>query len=184
MSQVIGMDIDGVITDITFGIIKQSFIKYGKKIDTITDYELTNSSLTEDEIKKLFTDISFYEDLPKIPFVDKFIKKLLNASYEVILLTQRSPNMRNVTISWLSEHNIEYSRIYFAKDKTKFPIDFFIEDNPRIIKQYVKLNIPGFIYKTDYNDRCIFENTFFISYLDYYHSEVSISKIRAYLEKG
>lgn len=62
------------------------------------------------------------------------LRRLREAGHEVILVTARHTTdgqqdaVKAQTCAWLQERNVWYNELHFEKDKTKIPVDYFLDD--------------------------------------------------------
>lgn len=177
----IGIDIDGVLTDIEqwqldYGS-KFYFEKYGKEIKNNEGYETTDifdvdSSLDDEFWNENFKSYSINVDVRK--FASEVIKKLKQDGNEIYIITARgsflshSSNVmsieenRNIVLEWLKRNKIEYDKIIFSpEDKLNIcidnNIDLMIEDKVDNINK-ISTKIPVICFHARYNKNCIGKN--------------------------
>ena len=131
----IGIDIDGVLTDIEqwqldYGS-KFYFEKYGKEIQNNEGYETTeifkvDSKLDDEFWTEYFKDYSINVDVRKL--ASEVIKKLKQDGNEIYIITARgsflshSANVmlfeenKNIVLEWLRKNEIEYDKIIFSPE--------------------------------------------------------------------
>lgn len=164
----IGIDIDGVLTDIS-----RFYLDYGAKyafennIDKIAEpngYEI-------EEILDLGKDahIEFWKKYDEFytkkiytrEFAAEVIAKLKNDNHEIHLITARKIKEEAWTKDWLKENNIYYDVLTFAEEKVDYcknhNIDIMIEDNTNNILTISKL-IPVICVDNRYNQDCEGDN--------------------------
>jgi uncharacterized HAD superfamily protein len=174
----IGIDIDGVLTDIEqwqldYGS-KFYFEKYNKEILNNEGYETTDifkvdTSLDDEFWNEYFKEYSINVDVRK--FANEVINKLKQDSNEIYIITARgsfsshSANVmsieenRNIVLDWLKRNKIEYDKIIFSpEDKLDIckenDIDIIIEDKPANIKS-ISTQMPVICFHAGYNKNCI-----------------------------
>ena len=170
----IGVDIDGVLTDIEqwqldYGS-KFYFEKYGKGIKDKDGYETSDIFNVEDKLDEEFWDEYLYDyakNEPARKFAAEVIKQLRKDGNEIYIITSRfltdrdddaGEEMRNVVIRWLRDNDIIYDKIIFAKEN-KFTIcmennvSVMIEDNVENI-QRISTKIPVICFHAGYNAKC------------------------------
>ena len=179
----IGIDIDGVLTDIEqwqldYGS-KFYFEKYGKEIQNNEGYETTEifkvDSKVDDEFwTEYFKDYSINVDVRK--FSSEVIKKLKQDGNEIYIITARgsflshSANVmlfeenKNIVLEWLRKNEIEYDKIIFSpEDKLSIclenNIDVMIEDKVDNINK-ISTRIPVICFHAGYNKNCKGNNIF------------------------
>lgn len=179
----IGIDIDGVLTDIEqwqldYGS-KFYFEKYGKEIQNNEGYETTeifkvDSKLDDEFWTEYFKDYSINVDVRK--FSSEVIKKLKQDGNEIYIITARgsflshSANVmlfeenKNIVLEWLRKNEIEYDKIIFSpEDKLSIclenNIDVMIEDKVDNINK-ISTRIPVICFHAGYNKNCKGNNIF------------------------
>ncbi len=163
----IGIDIDGVLTDIS-----KFYLDYGAKfafennIDKTINpngYEIEDIlDLEEGTHKEFWTKYDDYytKKIYTREFASEIIGKLKKDGNEIHIITARNPkyeNGENWTIDWLRENNIYYDKLVFTGEKTGYcknnSIDLMIEDNSDTILKISKL-IPVICFDNRYNQNC------------------------------
>lgn len=164
----IGIDIDGVLTDVRKFVIEEGS-KYCKEHNK---GELINPDVYE--MKEMFgwnlaTIFNFWrknifkyaKENPVIDGASENIKKLKEDGHKIYIITARwlastkkhrilrhvekiSNKMKETVINWLNENNIIYDEIIFSKDDKskhiiKNNIDIMIEDAPDNVKELSEL---------------------------------------------
>lgn len=154
MALKVSLDIDGVLTDLEESVIQFSKKYFGKTVlpQTIDNWELTNTGLTRHEVKIMFSSGYFYKD--SIP--SKFVTNITDFLYEnfiVIIKTFRPEYLKSITINWLEKCGVKYHDIIFLQqDESKaLNVDFFIEDAPHIVTDFLANNVPGLVVSHLYN---------------------------------
>ena len=177
----IGIDIDGVLTDIEqwqldYGS-KFYFEKYNKQILDNEGYETTDifkvdSKLDDEFWTEYFKDYSINVDVRKL--ASEVIKKLKQDGNEIYIITARgsflshSANVmtfeenKNIVLEWLRKNEIEYDKIIFSpEDKLSIcienNIDVMIEDKVDNINK-ISSKIPVICFHAGYNKNCIGDN--------------------------
>ena len=174
----IGIDIDGVITN-----IERVQLDYGAKfcsernmkgIINPSGYYCTDIFGWTKEDDDLFWGKYFEayckNEKPR-PFASEVIKKIKDQGNEIYIITARnnggwnlqlSNKIEDITRNWLKENNIVYDALYFsAEDKFKIcsenKIDLMIEDKPENINNLSKI-IPVICFDNIYNKKCEGDN--------------------------
>ena len=177
----IGIDIDGVLTDIEqwqldYGS-KFYFEKYGKEIKNNEGYETTDifdvdSSLDDEFWNENFKNYSINVDVRK--FAGEVIRKLKQDGNEIYIITARggfsshSSNVmsieenKDIVLEWLKRNKIEYDKIIFSpEDKLNIcidnNIDLMIEDKVDNINK-ISTKISVICFHAGYNKNCIGKN--------------------------
>lgn len=179
----IGIDIDGVLTDIEqwqldYGS-KFYFEKYGKEIQNNEGYETTeifkvDSKLDDEFWTEYFKDYSINVDVRKL--ASEVIKKLKQDGNEIYIITARGSFLshsasvmsieenKNIVLEWLRKNEIEYDKIIFSpEDKLSIclenNIDVMIEDKVDNINK-ISTRIPVICFHAGYNKNCKGNNIF------------------------
>lgn len=175
----IGVDLDGVLTDLEqwqldYGSV--FFSKYNKKIKDREGYEIIEIFDVSEELEDKFWNEYLFEYATTEParkFTSKIINKLKNDNNEIYIITARylttqdsekGQQMRDTVINWLSEQNIPYDKIIFSpEDKLenclKNNIDIMIEDKPANIDK-ISTKIPVICFHAEYNKKCKGKNIY------------------------
>lgn len=179
----IGIDIDGVLTDIEqwqldYGS-KFYFEKYGKEIQNNEGYETTeifkvDSKLDDEFWTEYFKDYSINVDVRKL--ASEVIQKLKQDGNEIYIITARGSFLshsasvmsiednKNIVLEWLRKNEIEYDKIIFSpEDKLSIclenNIDVMIEDKVDNINK-ISTRIPVICFHAGYNKNCKGNNIF------------------------
>lgn len=173
----IGIDIDGVLTDIEqwqldYGS-KFYFEKYNKQILDNEGYETTDifkvdSKLDDEFWTEYFRDYSINVNVRT--FASEAIKKLKQDGNEVYIITARGSFLshsasvmsieenKNIVLEWLKRNEIEYDKVIFSpEDKLSIclenNIDVMIEDKVDNINK-ISTKIPVICFHAGYNKTC------------------------------
>jgi hypothetical protein len=173
----IGIDIDGVLTDIEQWQIdygsKFYFEKYGKEIQDNEGYETTDifkveSKLDDEFWNNYFKDYSVNVDVRK--FASEVIKKLKQDGNEIYIITARGSFLshsskvmsleenQSIVLEWLKRNEIEYDKIIFSSDDKlniciENKINLMIEDKVDNINK-ISTEIPVICFNAGYNKNC------------------------------
>lgn len=173
----IGIDIDGVITDIE-RFIRDYISKYcvenniEYKIDVST-YDFSKYfSISKDQEEGFWgKNLEYYSINEKArPFASEIIKKLKEDGHEIYIVTARwltnrddvvGNNMRAIVKKWLYENEISYDKLIFSRAENErksqeiieHKIELMIEDNPNNINELSNV-VPVICYHTEYNKNC------------------------------
>ncbi len=173
----IGIDIDGVLTDIERFVVDyvskyciENNIEY--KIGE-SNYDICKTFNINKEQGNNFWD-TYIEDYAKNEkaraFASEVIEKLKQEGNEIYIVTARwntnrddekGSKMRETVKNWLCEYKIPYDKLVFSKAEQERKsneiienkIDLMIEDNPNNINEISKI-IPVICYNTEYNKHC------------------------------
>ena len=169
----IGIDIDGVLTDIEqwqLDVGGKFFSKYNKSVVNNEGYEITEIFDISNELDDEFWNEYLYEYVTKEPsrkYASEVIKKLKDDGNEIYIVTARyltdrdtddGKRMRKIVVNWLKEQNIYYDEIIFSpEDKKenckKYNIDIMIEDKVDNINKISSI-IPVICFHAGYNKEC------------------------------
>lgn len=195
----IGIDIDGVLTDIEqwqldYGS-KVVYEQYDKGIVKGNGYDIkeifnVERNLDDDFWRKYLYDYATKE--PARKFSDEVTNKLKEDGNEIYIITARfltdkddenGKKMRNIVTNWLKEYNIYYDKIIFSpEDKLDIclenGIDLMIEDKVDNINT-ISEKIPVICFDARYNQECKGKNIYrCYSWYDIYVKAKEIEKIK------
>jgi uncharacterized HAD superfamily protein len=179
----IGIDIDGVLTDLErwqldYGS-KFYYEHYGKTIADPQAYETANMFDVSKDIDNQYW-IECYKDYainttPRA-FASEIINKLKQEGHEIYIITARGSSLSHSSlimtreeneqeaIAWLSKNNIDYDKLILSpEDKLEIcmqnNIDLMIEDRVANINN-VSTKIPVICVDTNYNKECNSNNIY------------------------
>lgn len=175
----IGIDIDGVLTDIEQWQLDcggKFFSKFNKSVVNKDGYETTEIFNVSDELDSRFWNEYLYEYVTKEPsrkYASEVIKKLKDSGNEIYIVTARyltdrntedGQRMRKIVIDWLEQENIVYDKIIFApEDKLQIclenNIDVMIEDKVVNIEK-ISTRLPVICFHAGYNKHCENDNIY------------------------
>lgn len=175
----IGIDIDGVLTDIEqwqLDVGGKFFSKFNKSVLNKDGYEITKIFNVSDELDSQFWNEYLYEYVTKEPsrkYASEVIKKLKDDGNEIYIVTARyltdrnnedGEKMRKIVVNWLAEQKIDYDEIIFSpEDKKenckKYNIDIMIEDKVDNINKISSI-IPVICFHAGYNNECKGKNIY------------------------
>lgn len=193
----IGIDIDGVLTD-----IERFILDYGTKyciennlpinINEGEYDECKAFNWTEEQAIKFWNEyIVYYATKYKArEFASEIINKLKQEGHEIYLVTARNDygvpkeyigRMREFVTQWLKDNNICYDKIIYTEG-TKLPycvgnyIEIMVEDCPENIKD-ISMKLPVLCYDCQYNKNIEGENiTRVYSWYDVYNKIAKCNK--------
>lgn len=175
----IGIDIDGVLTDIEqwqLDVGGKFFSRFNKSVLNKDGYEITKIFNVSDELDSQFWNEYLYEYVTKEPsrkYASEVIKKLKDDGNEIHIVTARyltdrnnedGEKMRKIVVNWLAEQKIDYDEIIFSpEDKKenckKYNIDIMIEDKVDNINKISSI-IPVICFHAGYNNECKGKNIY------------------------
>lgn len=175
----IGIDIDGVLTDIEQWQLDcggKFFSKLNKSVVNKDGYKITEIFNVSDELDSQFWNEYLYEYVTKEPsrkYASEVIKKLKDSGNEIYIVTARyltdrntedGQRMRKIVIDWLEQENIVYDKIVFApEDKLQIclenNIDVMIEDKVANIEK-ISTRLPVICFHAGYNKHCKNDNIY------------------------
>ncbi|EGW39805.1 hypothetical protein [Desulfosporosinus sp. OT] len=158
----IGVDIDGVVSDSYPVWLQELNLHYGKNITVITDYQLhLVFDVPSDDMNNFFVgNVERLLMTPNpVPGAKEGIESLLREGHEVIYVTARTPEEKEITVQWLSKHEIphEHERVLFSGFKSKvdlvkqWGIEVFIEDYQVNAKAIAECGVPVLLLNASYN---------------------------------
>ena len=191
----IGIDIDGVLTDVYNWYLVNGKIyaaSLGKTLinekgyDAKQMYDLTSEEFTSFINEKIW---DYSKNEPARKNAKETLEKLLDNNYELIIITARykanqnneiGKRMRECVKDWLNKNGIKYSKIIFSDDKTKIckdnKIDIMIEDKKETILTLSNY-IPVICFNAPYNENVEGKNIYrAFDWNDVYNHITSIFK--------
>ena len=174
----IGIDIDGVLTDIEQWQIdvgsKFYYEKYNKNIINPMGYDFTEifgvgEQLDNELWNEYLFDYAINE--PARKYAGEVINKLKREGNEIYIITARfltdrgteiGDKMRNIVVNWLKQYNIYYDKIIFSPEEKldiclENKIDLMIEDKVDNINTISK-RLPVICFDARYNQECRGDN--------------------------
>lgn len=169
IKKIIGVDIDGVITDESHpndNIWHHELCQYlGQNIKRIKDsYHLDQAydlplGLINAFLEQELTNI--YHKVRPLTGAIETLQELAEQGFKVILITARHDEHRSITEEWLHRHQIPYSALLHDDDKApravQRNIKLFIEDNAHNAEQISEKNIPVLLMNK-YHNKYLSEN--------------------------
>ena len=172
----IGIDIDGVLTDIEQWQLDYGSKFFNKQVINNEGYEISEIFHVCDDLDSDFWREYLYEYVTKEPsrkFSGEVIKKLRENGNEIYIITARyltdkdnedGNTMRKIVINWLKNQNIIYDKIIFSpEDKLdtclKNNVDVMIEDKVDNIEK-ISTKLPVICFHAGYNKKCIGKNIY------------------------
>lgn len=153
----IGIDIDGVITDIGSGLEKllsQRLNRVVKK-DEITNYDLKHMGVDSSELNKIFNH-EFYKNLPVIENTREILYCLYDNNY-ISLITARDqyPEVMKDTFDWLIDNGILFDNLTQSANKIevikKENLDFLIDDYYVTCKNLANNGVDSLLFGQPWN---------------------------------
>lgn len=155
----IGVDLDNTILDATTSHLHYYNKASGRSLtyDDVNDfylYRLYGWNETEMEVvyNKYGHDIH-WDSLP-LPMAVEVLNSL-SKSHKVSIITARPLQFRDVTIEWLTLHQIKYNDIVFTENKLQecinSKVDVMIDDGPHYAEEFSRLNRSVILYTQPYN---------------------------------
>ena len=184
----IGIDIDGVLTDlegmaIDFGTKMCVEENWPININLSEYYETKKFNWTEEQEEKFWNKylVKYVTESNPRAFSQEVIEKLQQEGNKIYIITARDETgmpleyygrMQQLTKQWLNAQNIKYEKLIFAKNEEKLPqclenkIDVMIEDSPENIKN-ISSKIKVIKFDCQYNKKSEGENI--ITAYSWYH---------------
>ena len=184
----IGIDIDGVLTD-----LERTTIDFGTKmcieenwpitIDLSKYWEVEAFGWTSEQADKFWNKylVEYVTQSPARRFAKEIISKLREEGNNIYIITARDESgmppeyygkMQELTRGWLEKYEIEYDKLIFAKDSEKLEkclennVDIMIEDSPRNIRN-ISSKVKVIKFDCQYNKDVIGSNI--INAYSWYH---------------
>lgn len=175
MNKIIGIDIDGVLTDLEEYQIEKGklfFKDYNKDVINSKGYETTDIFGVDNDFDDLFWNKHFKDYSMNVDArkgASDTISKLKIDGYQIFIITARGSwlptdnsmsldECKNIVIDWLDKNNIEYDKIIFSKEDkldvcTNNIIDIMIEDKVDNINK-ISTKLPVICFNAGYNEEC------------------------------
>ena len=194
----IGIDIDGVLTDVErwqldYGS-KFYYERYKKEIVDFEGYDTNQIFNVDDKLDELFWREYFKEyslNAEARKFANEVIDKLKQEGNEIYIITARGSFLshsadvmsveenQQIVLNWLKNHHINYDKIIFSpEDKLDIckenKIDLMIEDKVDNINKISKI-IPVICFHAGYNKNC--KNSNIIRCYSWYDIYSKINKL-------
>ncbi|EHQ87519.1 5' nucleotidase, NT5C type [Desulfosporosinus youngiae] len=156
----IGVDIDGVISDSYPLWLQELNRHYGKNIPDIVDYNMHVAfGVTSDDMNEFFeTNVERLLMMPEpIPGAKEGIETLLQDGHEIIYVTARTPEQKDLTVRWFSLREIHHEHVLCTGFGSKadvvkeWGIEAFIEDYQVNAKLIAECGVPVFLLNASYN---------------------------------
>jgi len=184
----IGIDIDGVLTD-----LERTTIDFGTKMcieenwpitmDLSKYWEVEAFGWTSEQADKFWNKylVEYVTQSPARRFAKEIISKLRKEGNKIYIITARDESgmppeyygkMQQLTREWLERYEIEYDKLIFAKDSEKLEkclennVDIMIEDSPRNIRN-ISSKVKVIKFDCQYNKDVIGSNI--INAYSWYH---------------
>ena len=194
----IGIDIDGVLTDIEKWQLdcgsKFYFENYEIEIQNNEGYKVTDIFNVDSKLDNQFWNEYLYDyakNEPARKYAGEVIDKLKEKGYEIYIITARfltdrndeiGNEMKNIVINWLKNNGINYDQIIFSPDDkigicVENNISIMIEDRVENINTISKI-IPVICFHAEYNKQCVGQNIIrCYSWYDIYSKISKMSKV-------
>lgn len=175
----IGIDIDGVLTDIESWQLEQGSKYFYSKGATLKEpfskHISTMFGVSKDEDAKFWADnvFEYAKTEPARKYASEITNKLKQDGHKIYIITARSytsedslngEKMRSIVKKWLKDNNIYFDYILFTPhDKVPTIVDnqieLMIEDTPRNITDISQI-IPVICFHAEYNKMCKGKNIY------------------------
>ena len=159
----IGVDIDGVVSDSYPAWLEELNRHFGKNITVLDNYEMhLVFDVPREDMNEFFVGNVERLFLMANPVSGALegIQTLLREGHEVIYVTARTPEEKDVTVRWLTMHGIPHEHVLFTGFKSKvdfvkqWGIEAFIEDYQENAKVIAESGVPVFLLNASYNQVC------------------------------
>lgn len=192
----IGIDIDGVLTDMEREVTDYATKmcveeKIPIKVDVSQYYETDTFDWTQEQSDKFWNKylVPYVVESNARKYSKEIIEKLRQEGNKIYIITARDESgmpteyygkMQQLTKKWLEKQGIQYDKIIFSKDKEKLQkciennVDIMIEDSPSNIQNIAtKINVIKF--DCQYNKQISGKNI--VTAYSWYHIYDIIKKI-------
>jgi len=156
----IGVDIDGVVSDSYPAWLQELNLHYGKNITVVSDYDMhLVFDVPRDDMNNFFVgNVERLFMMPKpVSGAKEGIETLLREGHEVIYVTARTPEEKDLTVRWLTMYEIPHKHVLFSGFKSKvhlikqWGIEVFIEDYQVNAKAIAESGVPVLLLDASYN---------------------------------
>ena len=193
----IGIDIDGVLTDlekaiIDFGTKMSVEEKWPIKIDVSKYWEVEALEWTQEQADKFWNKylVEYVVESKPRMFSEEIIEMLKKEENNIYIITARNEygmppeyygKMQELTREWLKNQDIKYDKLIFARDSEKLHqciennVEIMIEDSPNNIEDISK-KIKVIKFDCQYNKQVNGENI--ITAYSWYHIYDIINKTK------
>ncbi|ACL69832.1 5' nucleotidase, NT5C type [Halothermothrix orenii] len=161
--KIIGVDIDGVITDEgpdDYNVWHKALCNFtGENLKRVKDaYNFTEAYNLSESIIERFLEKNIqqiYRDAKPARKAGEKLNRLIDKGFYIYLITARDEKYRKLTENWLDRHNIPYHTLIHEGDKAplvrKLGINLFIEDKAENIKEILEYKIPVIVFDRYHN---------------------------------
>jgi len=164
----VGVDIDGVVCDLTPSLVDRMNKKYGVTLRTeeITEWNWRFVRLGKDhrpvdieshaEIKDAFADRDFVQSLPMVQNAQLGVSILRAIADDVVFVTSRSDSTKDATTAWITDNFGIYDvpKVLFSKlNKNGHELDILIDDNLETIINFVADGGYGILFRRPWNQK-------------------------------
>jgi len=161
-SRLIGIDIDGVLSDIVVQFSEYASELFGEEIsttDVVSEDIETCTKLSRDQLVEIFRTRQFFQTMPVIDCATDSLHRLKKAGWRTVLMTDRFwyPEIKDDTLVWLQENEIPYESLYFvgkaekANVSSELGIRIFVEDQLSNARLLAKVCERVFLINRPYN---------------------------------
>ncbi len=151
MKPKLALDLDGTIIDTPAAILallqESGKIDFNISTDDLVHHNFeyfpadpkTNTAatgiknITRQHIDTIFSNDDFWTNIGIYPEVVPIVQRLAER-FEIHIVTAREPSKHNITVDYLSKHQIPFDHIFYCRSKDKWKyvkenqIDYFVED--------------------------------------------------------
>ena len=163
----IGIDIDGVIgdSDKVFRKYIKKYLGINLRREDVKDFYYEKVlGIPENEMKNFWKRIDEEKRWLEIEILPgaKTALKYLKEKYQIIIITARPKNIRNLTEEWISKNQIYYDRLYFIEEHkgesklsailaNSINLKCFIEDRIDFALDFIKEGIKVILFDYPWN---------------------------------
>ncbi|MFW5962577.1 MAG: 5' nucleotidase, NT5C type [bacterium] len=163
MEKIIGVDIDGVLTDTGRGSScfwdKELSQFVGKKVKRVNNcFDFAKAYELDVDIVESFFEVRFPYIARTVSVSQKaseVLREFKNHGFIIHLITARGKKLHKITVDWLEKNNIPYESLSHTKSKgelaTEKKCSLFIEDCAENAVDLLKYDIPVILFSDWYN---------------------------------
>jgi uncharacterized HAD superfamily protein len=159
----IGIDIDGVMCDFANPANEWMAKWLGQDLAKIDRWNwYTNFGARGPAAWKRLWDMihanGWMANLPSIEGAVRTIRELDADGVWPVFITNRNPDLKEQTHTWMVRHGLAHLEVVHTDDKTSVPCDIYLDDKLDNIHAYGREGLKSYLFLTEYNWRAWYED--------------------------
>lgn len=176
----IGIDCDGVLTDMSEYILRYGEKLFGRKAsnpDALDITDIFNCTKIQETFFGLRYFLKYCKKWPPRKYASSAVKELKKDGHKVFQITARKFTSGNGPLgavsryiykSWLKDHNFEFDGIFYCSESRgpadklrgvrRFSADVMIDDRPDVAVYLAEKGVRVFLFDTRYNRKVSHRN--------------------------